>query len=303
MDPISKFMMDHLLDATAEILIPVMLITFVVGVVTRILLYYVAACEQKFTKEFEKRVQKALADQNHSEKEKVHSFHKFVRAMLEKSYYETFETKHRYKRRNFDYVTSFTDRVFLIQEGVARLVQDTLKQIRYLKRDPHSGERMGEITRSVFDNNPYFNRLMGVFPTGLLNELLNILPGLFIIGGIFGTFLGISKGLPELGNMDLSHLDETKKIMDMFLAKIGQSMLKSIMGIGLSVFMSLLNTILSPEGMYYNLINRYSSTLENLWNETTTNDVDKNDPSSHVGHASGVAATTASGKPERRTAA
>ena len=77
--------------------------------------------------------------------------------------------------------------------------------------------------------------------------------------------------------MDLGNIEGTKKIMDMFLMKISQSMLKSILGIGLSVCMSLLNTILSPEGLYYNLVNRYSSSLDQIWNETTTNEYDRNE--------------------------
>jgi hypothetical protein len=171
---------------------------------------------------------------------------------------------------------SLTDRVFLVEEGVARLVSDTLKQTRYLKRE-NQEVKMVELTKSVFDTNPFFNRLLGAFPVSLLNELINILPGLFIIGGIFGTFLGIAKGLPELRDMDLQKIEETKRIMGMFLEGISMAMIKSILGIFLSVSMSLINTVLAPEGIFYNLINRYSAALDTLWNETTTNDYDKSE--------------------------
>jgi hypothetical protein len=166
--------------------------------------------------------------------------------------------------------------VFLIEEGVSRLMSDTLKQTRYLKRDNHE-VKMVELTKSVFDTNPFFNRLLGAFPVSLLNELINILPGLFIIGGIFGTFLGIAKGLPELRDMDLQKIEETKRIMGMFLEGISMAMIKSILGIFLSVSMSLINTVLAPEGIFYNLINRYSAALDTLWHETTTNDYDKSE--------------------------
>jgi hypothetical protein len=65
--------------------------------------------------------------------------------------------------------------------------------------------------------------------------------------------------------------------MGMFLEGISMAMIKSILGIFLSVTMSLINTVLAPEGIFYNLINRYSAGLDTLWNETTTNEYDKSE--------------------------
>ena len=63
------------------------------------------------------------------------------------------------------------------------------------------------MTKNVFDNNPNFKKVMGVFPVQASHDVLNILPGIFIIGGIFGTFLGIMAALPELANMELSDVE------------------------------------------------------------------------------------------------
>ena len=207
------------------------------------------------------------------ESKRIHSFQKFVSAILARTFYECFELRARYKRRNFDHVTSLADRLLLIQNGCERVVEDTNRQIRYLKRENTNYERIMEITKNVFGSNPFFNKLCGILPTGLMSELTNILPGLFIIAGIFGTFLGISHGLPELGNMDMAKPDEAKHIMDAFLVSISQAMVKSIIGIFLSVTMSLVNTFFSPEGLYYNAVNRFSTTLDLAWNETENNDV------------------------------
>lgn len=276
MDPISTFLVDHVLGVAAELVIPLMGATFVVGVLTRILIWYVARSEHKFAAEFEKRVRRYVAESYTDESMRVSSFHRITRQLLENTFHECFELRNKYKRRNFDHIASLTDRVFLVEEGVARLMSDTLKQTRYLKRE-NQDVKMVELTKSVFDTNPFFNRLLGAFPVSLLNELINILPGLFIIGGIFGTFLGIAKGLPELRDMDLQKIEETKRIMGMFLEGISMAMIKSILGIFLSVSMSLINTVLAPEGIFYNLVNRYSSALDTLWNETTTNEYDKSE--------------------------
>jgi hypothetical protein len=273
MDPITSFLVEHVIGVMAEIIMPVMFLAFLIAIVVRLLIYYVAKAEYRFTREFEKRVHRVVSQPDGQ----LHSFHKATRAILEKTYIEGFELRNKYQRRNLDQITGITDRIFLIQEGVIRVIQDTLKQTRYLRKENINSPKMLDLSKNVFDNNPVFNRLLGVFPMALLNELLNILPSLFIIGGIFGTFLGISMGLPELGNMDLGQMDATKKTMDLFLVKISQAMVKSIVGIGVSVIMSLLNTVFAPENIYYNLVNKFSTSLDQLWNESKTNEVDPNE--------------------------
>jgi hypothetical protein len=277
LDPISKFVMDYLIGITAELIMPLMVVTFFVGVVARLCLYMVSQAEFKFAKEFYQRVH------NHFtavDAPRVASFHRLIRILLVKTFNESFDTKNKGKRRNLDYIQGLFERLFLIEEGMKRLVEDTLKQTRYLKKDPNQStqvtdQKLVDISRHVYENNPFLNRVMGVYSVNLVNDILNILPSLFIIGGIFGTFLGISRSLPDLGGMDLNNAEETKRIMDLFLLKISQSMIKSIIGIAFSVITSLINTVLSVEGTHYNVINKFSSSLEFVWNETTTNELDK----------------------------
>lgn len=266
LDPISKFVMDNLIDTTAEMIMPVMLIMFILGVILRGLIFYIVKAELRFAREFEKRVINYF---NEAQGANQYAFVSLSKALLDKTFVEVFEFRSRYKRRNLDQMMNLSDRIFLIQDGVTFLLRDTLRQIQYLRREVFP-PRMVEVSKNVFDSNPVFNRVLGFLPANVMNDLINILPGLFIIGGIFGTFLGISKGLPELGNMDLANLEETKKVMDLFLVKISQAMVKSIVGIALSVVMSLFNTILSPESTFFEVINRFSSALDILWSETAT---------------------------------
>jgi hypothetical protein len=271
-DAIGKFVVEHLVDPFSAVILPGMLLLFLVGAVVRCLIYYTVRAEGRFAREFEKRTQKYFVET--APAERAASFHRLVKALLEKTYEETFNLRNKYKRRNIDYVMSLADRLFLIQDGVYRLVIDTLKRTRYLKKEGHPPKLM-DLAKATFDTNPVFTRLLGIFPMGVFNEFLNILPGLFVILGIFGTFLGVMRGLPDLGGMDLANAEETKRIMDLFLARISHSMLASVMGIGLSVVMTLVNTALSPDSVYYNLINRFTGALELLWNETVNNDVDQ----------------------------
>src|SRR5262249_11360274 len=117
------------------------------------------------------------------------------------------------------------------------------------------------------------NRLFGVLPAIAVNDFLNVLPGLFVIGGIFGTFLGVMKGLPELSAMDLNDPEKTKLIMDHFLVEISLSMGASITGIFLSVLMTIINTSMSPERLFEDIVDRFENSLDLLWNFSHSNEV------------------------------
>jgi hypothetical protein len=272
--------MDYLIGFTSELIMPLMVVVFFAGVSGRGLLYMISRAELRFAKEF---FQRAYNHFHSPDAPQVASFHRLTRILMVKTYVECFETKPG-KRRNLDFIQSLFERVFLIEEGMKRVVEDTLEQTRYLKRGGSrdtgdaTEQKLISVSRNVFENNPFLNRLAGVFSVSLINDVLNILPSLFIIGGIFGTFLGISRSLPDLGNMDLSNAEETKRIMDLFLLKISQSMIKSIIGIAFSVITSLVNTLLSVENTHYGVIHKFAAALESVWNETTTNDLDKTLP-------------------------
>ena len=121
------------------------------------------------------------------------------------------------------------------------------------------------LSKSVLQNNPCFTRIFGIIPITGLNDLLNIIPNLFIVGGIFGTFLGVMDALPELGGMDLANSENSKLVMDAFLLKISFSMSTSIAGIVLSVVMTILNTFLSAEKVSVVSIDTLTESMGTLW--------------------------------------
>lgn len=259
-------MVDGVVIFATDLLMPAMVLFFLFAISMRVLIYYTVKREDWFSKEFSKRVRK-FSDVRDEASEV--SFYVICKRLLEITYYEVFEVRAIMKRRNPDAIMTLTDRVFLVQQGSARIVTDTLKQLKYLK---HIQEpKFTDISNNAFRNNPCFNRVFGIIPVSLFNDFLNTVPGLFIVGGIFGTFLGIMKALPELGGMNLSDVEGSKLIMDNFLLKISFSMSTSIVGIILSVSMSLLNTFLSCEKVYMESVDRFSSELDYLWNMSSSN--------------------------------
>lgn len=165
---------------------------------------------------------------------------------------------------------SWSDRIFLVRQGCAWLVKDILKQLKFLKWNDENPKLLN-ITKSTFQHNPCFNRVFGVLPLGSLNELVSIMPGLFVVAGILGTFIGISKGLPALGGMNLTDLDNTKLIMDRFLNEIAFAMHSSIFGITFSLAMHIWNTLFSPERNFNAMVDRFESSLDLLWYRADNN--------------------------------
>ncbi len=266
MQELVQGLVDVLVNFATSLLLPSMIIIFALGIFFRALIYFTVQREMWFAKEFSRRVEKFM--ETHHDNSEV-SFFIAVKRMLEKTFYEAFIVRAVMKRRRPDYVMSFADRIFLIQQGSAFLVRDTLKQVKFLQRNQQP--KLLGISKNVLQNNPCFNRVFGVIPINVFNDFLNILPGLFIVGGIFGTFLGIMKALPELSGMDLEDIEGTKVVMDTFLLKISFSMSTSIIGIVLSVGMNVVNTFLHPEKLFMDIVEKYENSLGILWNRSTNN--------------------------------
>lgn len=265
-------LIDWIVILAIDMLTPIMVLALFAGLVSRGLVYYTISREFWFSEQLEKRTDFYFEN---TELPENPSFYETLKLLLEKNYYELFVVRSIMRRRKPDSVATVSDRLFLIQNGCARLVKSTLRSVRFLRYNGTQPKFLN-ISKSVFENNPCFNRLLGVVPTNLVNDLLNILPGLFIIGGIFGTFLGIMKGLPGLGGMDLADVEGSKKIMDEFLLKAAYAMGSSVLGIICSVIMTLVNTTFSPEKMFLTSVNRFESVLSSIWMRCTHNQIPVN---------------------------
>ncbi len=248
-----------------------MALVFLVGIATRYLINYTVKRHEWFAREFEKRVHYFMDSEVPG---KVHnvSFYVLTKRILEKTYYEVFEVREKYRRRKYDKVMDWNDRVFLVKQGSAWLVKDILKQLKFLKWTNETPKLL-QITKSTFQHNPCFNRVFGIFQISTINEIVSILPGLFVVAGILGTFIGIAKGLPELGGMNLTDMENSKLIMDKFLNEIAFAMHSSIFGITFSLMLHLWNTYFSPERSYVSMIDRFESALDLLWYRSDNNDI------------------------------
>ncbi|MDG0817858.1 hypothetical protein [Bdellovibrio svalbardensis] len=242
---------------------------FVAGLFFRAMIYYTVRRHEWFAKEFEKRVNRFIESEIPGKVNDV-SFYVLAKKTLERTYYEVFEIRDRMKRRRPDAVMAASDRVFLVRQGCAWLVKDILKQVKFLKWSENNPKLLN-ITKATFQHNPCFNRVFGILPMTGLNDLISILPGLFVVAGILGTFIGIAGGLSELGTMNLQDMENTKNVMDRFLHEISYAMGTSIAGIIFSLLAHITNVIFSPERSYVSMIDRFESALDLLWYRSDNN--------------------------------
>lgn len=247
---------------------------FIVAVIIRVLIHFTVKRHEWFAIEFEKRVNQFVESQDPGEVSDV-SFYVLSKKYLEKTYYEVFELRDRMQRRKPDRMMRVGDRVFLIKQGCAWLVKDILKQLKFLKWTQDT-PKMLNITRTTFNHNPCFNRIFGIFPIGVMNDLVSILPGLFVVAGILGTFLGIRGGLTALGSMSVENLDATRKVMDHFLQEIAFAMGSSIVGITFSLMLHVINTIFNPDRVFSSMMDRFESALDLLWYRSDNNNFPSN---------------------------
>ncbi len=263
----------HFLNALSENMIPVLIGVFCVAVVMRFLVYWNIRRELWFVRELEKRI---FRDLSSVPADAELSFFRFIKNILQKTYHEIFELRRVYGRRHHDQVMSVNDRIFLVQEGVARLIMDFLRHARYLK---HTNEQPNflDISKSVFENNKIFGNIFGIVSVNWVNNFLNLLPNLFVICGIFGTFLGIMEGLPGLSNLDVTDATKSQTVMDAFLLKMAFAMNKSALGIVLSVCMTLINSTFGPETIYFNVITRFTAAIGLVWNRSNNNEITAED--------------------------
>jgi len=254
----------------ADLLMPLMLLAFVTSVFFRIVIFFNIRRGDWFAKEFAKRIDNFV--DGHQRGQDV-AFYTVAKKLMEKTFYELFIVRSIMMRRKPDYVASLIDRIFLIQHGTARLVKDLLKQFRNLRYSQESQPNFTEISIHVMEANPAYNRIFGVMPSSFFNDVLNTMPGIFIVSGIFGTFLGIMKALPDLGGLDFADIERSKTILDGFLLKVSFSMSTSILGIILSVLSTIVNTVASPQKMFVSTVNRLNNCLALLWHISNSNNL------------------------------
>lgn len=122
-----------------------------------------------------------------------------------------------------------------------------------------------QLTERILEHDDNWNKLLNFFPIGPISRLIDILPGLFVVFGIFGTFIGISMALPEIAKIDFNNLDASGAILTNFVQSVTYAMKTSIAGILFSLITTFLNTIAPVTGLRHKTFKKVSNCFENIW--------------------------------------
>lgn len=246
-------------------LIPFVLGVFVLAVIAKLVIYLVARKQLAFSSAFALRVSRHLEGWYPATRKNDLSFHELVKALLQLTYQDLYVARHgAHRRRPEDPFIHVVNKIFLVEEASQQMVEDTLRQthllMHYRNRPP-----LENVTRFVMNNNHYFNRVWAIVPAVSLSRLFQVLPSLFIIVGILGTFLGITKGLPVLRGIDPANYEATQRTLTEFLGSMSFAMYASVVGILMSILFTVMNTVLSMRSTQLQTFERYTQALDLLW--------------------------------------
>jgi hypothetical protein len=122
-----------------------------------------------------------------------------------------------------------------------------------------------DLTHRILDQDDNWNKVFHFFPIGPISRLIDILPGLFVVFGIFGTFIGISMALPEIANIDFNNLEGSGEILMRFVTNVTYAMQTSIAGIMFSLVTTFINTIAPVSSTRKKTFKKVSNCFENIW--------------------------------------
>ncbi|OUR95342.1 hypothetical protein A9Q84_16015 [Halobacteriovorax marinus] len=122
-----------------------------------------------------------------------------------------------------------------------------------------------ELTERILEQDENWTKIFGILPIAPISRLNDILPSIFVVFGIFGTFIGISMALPEIANIDFSDLEKSGDVLTNFVLSVTFAMKTSIAGILFSVIMTMLNTLAPVRGLRNKTFKKLSKCFENIW--------------------------------------
>jgi hypothetical protein len=242
-------------------LIPIMLAVLMVSLIMRYIAYKSGRTSQAYFNQFSRTVQK-IFEEKHRSTEEVEDVDRWITMTLERVTAHLpdrnlrFSAASKKKRNSGESLESYTSG----KRSIILSVRGQIEVFRSIHPPNYS-----ELTRRILDQDKEWRTLLGFFPIDVFSRLFNVMPGLFVIGGIFGTFLGITSALPKIQGIDLSNLTEAAPLLNSFVADIGFSMRTSITGIFCSVVMSLVIAAFPLESVRRDVMRNMEHAFEQMW--------------------------------------
>ena len=122
-----------------------------------------------------------------------------------------------------------------------------------------------ELSYRIMGKDENWVKLFGQIHIDKVSKMIDIMPGLFVVIGIFGTFIGIGMALPEIAKIDLSNLEASSGVLNNFVLHVTFAMKTSIAGILFSLILTVLNALFPIKKVRNAIQGKVENSLEMLW--------------------------------------
>ncbi|AYF44800.1 MULTISPECIES: hypothetical protein [Halobacteriovorax] len=122
-----------------------------------------------------------------------------------------------------------------------------------------------ELTDRIMSDDRNWTKLYGHIPIDGASRMIDILPNLFIVFGVFGTFIGIAMALPEIAAIDFNNIEKSSDNLTNFVINVAFSMKTSIAGIFFSLILTFLNTLFPLPEKRFKIFKKVETSMQNLW--------------------------------------
>ncbi|MDA8793982.1 hypothetical protein N9N67_12100 [Bacteriovoracaceae bacterium] len=122
-----------------------------------------------------------------------------------------------------------------------------------------------EVTSRIMEQDGQWTKMLKHLPIAEMSRMIDTLPQIFVVLGVFGTFIGIAMALPEIANIDFNDLDASAGTLMNFVLKTTFAMKTSIAGIFFSLILTVLNTLFPITGVRYRIFKKVEASLQMLW--------------------------------------
>jgi hypothetical protein len=122
-----------------------------------------------------------------------------------------------------------------------------------------------ELSHRILGQDPHWATMLKRIPVEGVSRLIDIMPGLFVVFGVFGTFVGISMALPEIAKIDFANIEGSGQTLFNFVKSTAFSMEASIAGIFFSIVMTVMNALFPIKDMRHRIHKKVETSLQTLW--------------------------------------
>ncbi len=255
-------MINFIMESSSSYLLEVMTVVLVLALVFRYMAYRANKSDQiffsTFTREIEKRVEKDDIEQT-----KITDIVEYIEDLLDDVSKNLPERGLRFRKKNKSIDPQNVVSVKQYTSGNRSLINNLKTETNAFKASQKPN--FSELTDRVMNKDTHWVKLYNIFPVESVIRMIDVLPGIFIVIGIFGTFVGISLALPQIAEIDFNNIAGSSSVLSNFVNEVSFAMKTSITGIAFSLIISLMNTLYPISSIRDTIANELEDCLEYLW--------------------------------------